>query len=59
MSVKTFQNNRDKISENIVKLKLEQNVKFLLYNDLVYIYVEETDCDNFMIILPDKTDIPL
>ena len=44
MSVKTFQNNREKISENIVKLKLEQNVKYLLYNDLVDVYAEETDC---------------
>ena len=44
MSVKTCQNNREKISENIVKLNLEQNVKFLLYNDLVYIYAEEIDC---------------
>ena len=43
MSVKTFENNGKNISENIVKLKLEQNIKSLLYNDLVYICTEETD----------------
>ena len=41
MSVKSFENNGTNICENIVKLKLEQNVKFLLYNQLVYIGVEE------------------
>ena len=35
MSVKTF--------ENIVKLKLEQNIKYLLYDHFVYICAEETD----------------
>ena len=43
MSVKTFKNNGKNISGNIVKLKLEQNIKSLLYNHLVYIYAEETD----------------
>ena len=43
MSVKTFGSNGRNISENIVKLKLEQNIKSLLYNNLVYIYAEETD----------------
>ena len=43
MSLKTFENNGTNISENIVKLQLEQNIKFLLYNHLVYIYAEETD----------------
>ena len=33
--VKTFGNNGKNISENIVKLKLEQNIKSLLYNHLV------------------------
>ena len=42
MSVKTFENKR-KISKNIAKLNLEQNIKSLLYNHLVYIYAEETD----------------
>ena len=43
MSVKTFENNGNNISKNIVKLKLEQNIKSLLYNHLVYICAEETE----------------
>ena len=43
MLVKTFGNNVKNISENIVKLKLEQNIKSLLYNHLVYICAEESD----------------
>ena len=43
MSVKTFENNGKNIDENIVKLKLEVSIKFLLYNHLVYIYAQETD----------------
>ena len=43
MSVKTFENNGKNISKTIVKLKLEQNIKSLLYNHLVYIRAEETD----------------
>ena len=43
MSVKAFDNNRKNISVNVLKLKLEQNINFLLYNHLVYIYAEETD----------------
>ena len=43
MLVKTFGNNGKNISENIVKLKLEQNIKSLLYNHLVYICAEKTD----------------
>ena len=43
MSVKTFENNGKNISINIVKLNLEQNIKSLLYNHLVYICVEKTD----------------
>ena len=39
MSVKTFGSN----GKNIVRLKLEQNIKSLLYNHLVYIRAEETD----------------
>ena len=38
-----FGNNGKNISENIVKLKLEQNIKSLLYNHLVYICAEEKD----------------
>ena len=43
MLVKTFRNKEKNISENTVKLKLEQNIKSLLYNHLVYICAEETD----------------
>ena len=43
MPVKTFGNNGKNISENIVKLKLEQNIKSLLYNHLVQIWAEKTD----------------
>ena len=43
MPVKTFEKNGKNISENIVKLKLQQNIKSLLYNHLVYICAEETD----------------
>ena len=43
MPVKTIGNNGRNISENIVKLKLEKNIKSLLYNYLVYICAEETD----------------
>ena len=42
MSVKTFESNGKNISENIKKLKLEQNIKSLLYNNLVYISAKET-----------------
>ena len=41
--VKTFENNRKNISKYIVKLNLEQNIKSLLYNHLIYICAEETD----------------
>ena len=43
MSVKTCENDGKNTSENIGKLKLEQNIKSLLYNNLVYVYAEETD----------------
>ena len=42
MLVKTFGNNGKNFSKNIVKLNLEQNIKSLLYNKLVYICAEET-----------------
>ena len=42
MLVETFENN-GKNSKNIVKLNLEQSIKSLLYNHLVYICAEETD----------------
>ena len=43
MSVKTFGNNGKNINEYIVQLNLEQNIKSLLYNHLVYICPEETN----------------
>ena len=43
MLVKTFENNAKNISKNIAKLNLEQNIKPLLYNHLVYICEEKTD----------------
>ena len=43
MSVTNFENNGKNINENIVTLKLRQNIKFLLYNHLAYICEEETD----------------
>ena len=42
MSVKIFKSNGKNIAENIVKPKLGQNIKSLLYNDSVYICAEET-----------------
>ena len=47
MSKKTSENNGKNISENIVKLKLEQNIESLLYNNLVYICAEEIDFSQF------------
>ena len=43
MSVKYFENNGKNISKNTVKLNLEQNIKSLPYNHLVYMCAEETD----------------
>ena len=43
MSGNTFKNNGKNINENIVELKLEQNIKSLLYNQLVYICTKEAD----------------
>ena len=43
MPVKNFENNGKKISDKILKLKLEQNTKSLLYNHLVYVCAAETD----------------
>ena len=42
MPVKNFENNGKNISEDIVKLKLEQNIKPLLYNHLFYLRGAET-----------------
>ena len=43
MSVKISQKNGKNVSENIVNLKLEQNINFLLYIHVVYLCAEETD----------------
>ena len=41
--LKTFENNENNSSENIVKLKLQQTIKSLLYFYLVYMCAEQTD----------------
>ena len=41
--MKTFENNENNSSENIVKLKLQQTIKSLLYFYLVYMCAEQTD----------------
>ena len=41
-SVKTSEKNGEN-SKEILKPNLEQNIKLLLHNHLVYIYAEETD----------------
>ena len=41
--MKTFENNEKNISKNTVKLKLEKNIKSLLYNHLAYMCAEEAD----------------
>ena len=41
--METFKNNGKNSSENIVKLKLKQNIKHLLYFQLIHIFEEETD----------------
>ena len=43
MSVRTFENNGKNTGEIMVKLNLEQNIKSLQYNQLVYICAEESD----------------
>ena len=43
MLVKTFENNGKNITRTIVKLNLEQNIKSLLYDHLVYKCADETD----------------
>ena len=43
MLVKTLKIMERNICKNIVKLNLEQNIKSLLYNHLVYICEEKTD----------------
>ena len=55
MSVNTFGSNGMNISENIVKLKLEQNIKPLLYNWSKDVQKKQI-FDNFIISLPDKNE---
>ena len=55
--MKTFENNGNNISENIVKLKLKENIKSLVYNHLVYICAEEKDFLQLYESLPDTTEI--
>ena len=45
--MKTFENNEKNVSKNIAELNLEQNIKSLLYNHLVYKCGEETDIWQF------------
>ena len=56
MLKKTFENNGKNISKNIVKLNLEQNINLcciIIWSK----YVQRKQIfDNFMIILPDKTE---
>ena len=52
--MKIFEDNSKIISENIVKRKLEQNIKFPLYNRLVIICAEEKHFQNIYDVgLPD------
>ena len=43
MSAKAFENNGENLIENIIKLNLENNIRSLLYNNLIYICTEDTD----------------
>ena len=54
--MKNFKHNGKKISENIVKLNLEQNIN-LCCIIILSTYVQRKQIfDNFMIILPDKAE---
>ena len=59
MLVTTFENNGRNISKNIVKLNLNQNTN--LYCIIIWsTHVQRKHIfDNFMISLPDKTEIRL
>ena len=47
-----MEHNGKNICENILKLKLKENIKYLVYNHLVYIYAEDAQVsDSFMISL--------
>ena len=47
MLVKTFENNGRNISKHFIKLNLEQNIKSVLYNHLVYKCTEVTHFSQF------------
>ena len=54
--MKTFEHNGKNISKNLVQLNLEQNIN-LCYIIILSTYVQKKQIfDNFMIILPDKTE---
>ena len=54
--MKTFENNGNNISKNIVKLNLEQNISFCCIV-IWSTYVQRKQIfEKFMIILPDKTE---
>ena len=54
--MKTFEHNGKNISKNIVKLNLEQNINLCCIIILsTYVYRKQI-FDNFVIILPDKTE---
>ena len=56
MLVKTLEKNEKNIGKNIVKLNLKQNINFCRII-IWYTYVQRKQIfDNFMIILPDKTE---
>ena len=56
MSVNIFENNGKKISENTVKLKLEQNIKSLTIIIWSTYVQREQIYDHFMMSLPDTTE---
>ena len=47
MLAKTFENNGRNISNHFIKLNLEQNIKSVLYNHLVYKCTEVTHFSQF------------
>ena len=54
--MKTFENNGNNISKNIVKLNLEQKISFCCIV-IWSTYVQRKQIfEKFMIILPDKTE---
>ena len=56
MSAKTFEKKGKNISKNIVKLNLEKNIN-LCCTIIWFTYMQRKQVfDNFMIILPDKTE---